>query len=261
MDFGSFDMSAAAQDVVTAASQGPLSGPIKDYNRFMDRVGAALSPTRQLLGTFTKQNVLKKLAARADPVFAHDWIGFVMDNGLSTSAQMPWEYIDGITLPAVTIESRSLFRNGTMRKTAGNMTNSTAELMFYTDRSGLAFNYADYWLRSTFRQDGFHNLPAKYKKDIVVFILDAKRKIVVDFRLVGCWPTSDNALSLGGAGVNMLQRTLTLEVDEVFVNYDSDLSSAKASIDGLFQSVAGNRTTVNAMSAAGQSTVNRLIGG
>lgn len=259
MDFGSLDYQSAAGSVVTAASQGLLASPIKSYNTFMNRIGDALSPTRRALGNpFAKQHSLKKLSQRPDPVFAFDWLGVILDNGLSTSAQVPWEYIDAITIPEVSVETKEQFFNGTTRMTAGQFRTGSASIDIYTDRTGLAFNYADYWVRSTFRQDGFYNLPAHYKKDIVVFVLDAKRKIVVDFRLVGCIPTSRESYALGGT--DMLKTSLQLSVDEVFINYDSDLTAAKASIENMFTSAIGPLGTASGLADAGSKAFGKFFG-
>lgn len=259
MDLGSFDYTAAAQDVVNAASQGVLAGPIKDYNQFMNRVGAALSPTRRILGNaLTRQNVLKRLQQRQDPVFAFDWLGIVLDSGLSTAAQVPWEYIDSITLPSLSVSVKPQFFNGTERKFATGFATDNASIEFYVDRSGLAFNYTNHWVRSTFRQDGFYALPGSYKKDIVVFVLDAKRHIVVDYRLVGCFPTSVNSVELGGN--DRVRMQLSLSVDEMFINYDSDLTAAKASIEGMFGSVLGANGTVAGVAASGANAFGRFFG-
>ncbi len=258
MDFGAFDSESAAASGLTVLS-GKLASPIKSYNTFMNKVGAALSPTRNLLGNpYAKQNPLKKLNARADPIPACDWIAVIIDPALSPTSQMPWEYIDAITIPDTSVESKDQFFNGTSRKFAGHFNTGQASVEFYTDRSGLAFNYADYWSRSTFRQDGFYALPGKYKKDIVVFVLDAKRKVVVDFRLCGCWPTSRESYPL--SGTELLKTSLSLSVDEVFINYDSDLTAAKAGIDEMFSSAIGSLGTSSGLADAGGKSFGKLFG-
>jgi len=259
MDFGSFDFGSAAGGVLTAASQGKLASPIKSYNTFMNKVSGALSPTRNLLGNpYARQNVLQKLNARLDPIPSYDWIAVILDSSLSTASQMPWEYIDAITIPDLSVEPKDQFFNGTNRKFAGHLNTGGASIDFYTDRSGSAFNYADYWMRSTFRQDGFYSLPSKYKKDIVVFVLDSKRKIVVDFRLCGCFPLSRDAHAL--AGDDLMKTTLQLSVDEVFINYDSDFTAAKANIESMFGSAFGPSGTTSGLASVGSQAFGKIFG-
>lgn len=256
--FPSDIVSNTVQSASTYLMQTALSKPVANYQQFMDKIGAAISPTRHLGNAYARQNYLEKLSSRQDPILAIDWIAVVIDNQLlNTNYQMPWYYIDEIQIPTQALAPEKRRVNGLERNYVSYYESMTSTVKFYTDVSGKTFNYANQWMRSSFRTDNFFGLPGDYKKDIQIYILDASRQCVVDFRLKGCFPTTWNEYSLGQTGSETLVTSLSITVDEVLQNYDSDLSTAKSNINAFFQS--GVSAAADTIGRAGSSLLSSLF--
>lgn len=233
MNFGNITASDAVSGSLTAAANGLLSTPVNKFNTFLDKVASRLSPSRALLGRpYARQNVLQVMQQRGDPVLSFDWIAVIIDPTVNVGKQMPWQYIDGLTTPSLAVDQHSLFFNGLTKKFASVYSAGSITLKLFTDTKAKSFNYANYWIRSTYREDGFYGLSKSYKKDIQVFILDPTREIVVDLRFFGCFPTSWESYTLDASN-GILETTMQVSVDEMFMNYDSDFSAAKDTISGF----------------------------
>lgn len=229
--------------ILSEASKGLLNSPIKDFNAFAKNIGTTLTPNGPSntstarpakSNAYSRENALQRFQSRGDPVLSFDWIGVILDPSLSVQGQLPWFYIDGLTTPSVSVDVHQMYFNGVNKKFASVFNTDSITLKLYTDVKSVSFNYADYWTRSTYRKDGYYNLPSRYKKDIVVYILDATRSVVVDLRFIGCFPTSWDSYNLGSDN-SILETSLTLSVDEFFMSYETDPTSSKESIGKLFQ--------------------------
>lgn len=224
----------AVSTATELATQTILRKPIANYNDFMDKVGKAISPTRAAGNVYAKQDMLQLLSNRGDPLLSFDWIGVVINTqGLSTNYSLPWYYIDEIHLPPLTSNTHTRRINGLEKNYVSDYNPLQSQIKLYTDNTGMAFNFANQWLRSAYRTDKFFGLPASYKKDVQIYILDPARQCVADFRLKGCFPSTWDGYQLGAASTP-LDTTLTLCVDEVLQNYDSDLSTAKDAVNTFF---------------------------
>lgn len=259
MNFGTFDVSNAVNSSIQALLQGKLGAPVSSLNNFLNKMGNATSVARVIGREFAKESVLQKLQGRGDPTLAFDWIGFIIDPAVSTSQQLPWQYIDGLDTPSLTVNAKDWHFNGQNRRFASDFELGTVNIKIYSDINGIGFNYANAWARATYRQDGYWNLPSRYKKDIQIFLLDAARGIVVDFRLVGCFVTSWNSYQLGASN-DILETSLTLSVDQFYMNYDSDYTAAKDSINslltgGLNSAIKGLTSTVSSAASSAINTV------
>lgn len=218
-------------------TQTVLSKPIANYTEFMKRIGNAISPTRKIGNAYAKQNYLELLSSRGDPLTQFDWIGVVINTqGLSTNYSLPWYYIDEVHLPSQATGTHTRRVNGLNRNYVSDYEALQTSLKLYTDNTGTAINFANQWLRSAYRTDKFFGLPSSYKKDIQIYILDSARQCVVDFRLKGCFPTTWEGNQLGSAS-GTLDTSLTIQVDEVLQNYDSDLTSAKDRVNTFFSGI------------------------
>lgn len=247
-----FDTSGLAADVMSAASRGALAGPVQDFNAFMGRINDAvqnpldnIGGVMDLLGVknpYARQNVLQNMMARGDPVLAFDWIGVIIDSGMS-SASLPWYYIDSLSTPSRQVDTHKYHFNGLDKKFAATASIGEIEIKLFTDANATTFNYAENWFTSTYRRDGFYSLPNQYKKDIAVFVLDAKRKTIVDFRFVGCFPTAYQSYPFGTEG-SILETSMTVSVDRVLINTETSLTKAvdrfRAAIPGVIADIGGS---------------------
>lgn len=233
-------LGSLGSDLVQSALRVGLARPINSFNRFTDKLAsAAASPLASLnkallseANPYGKQNVFSVMNARPDPVLACDWIAVVVGSG----REIGWEYIDTISTPSLDIQTHTHMVNNLQVKTGSVMDIGTVTIGLYTDIAATSMNWAATWYRQVHRIDGFYNLPAQYKKDIVLFLLDAKRRTVIDMRLIGCMPTTLSSYDLG-ADSALLVTSLTLSVDDVAFSSDTDLTAASQRIGSLFPSI------------------------
>lgn len=254
---GTFDLGQVAQSVGGYLGQGVLGRRVNDIHSFVNKVASKLSPTRIIGNRMGKENQLQKFNTRPDPLMTHEWIAMVLPHRVSSDMIIPWHYIDTIDMPELTIEAMSQKRNGKAVHYASFPAINTFQMGVYADTAGESFNMVNYWLRSTYRNDKYFGLPRDYKRSVQVYVYDPTRKVVVDFLIKGCFITSANNPKLDAtAGVQT--HDLTLSCDDIFVNYESDLSAIKTSVDRFVD--AGSRTLGDAVFEAGSSVFQSVKG-
>lgn len=223
--------------------QKGLVNPIKNAQTFMgrlERIGQTFLPKKQPTNEYARQNVLQEMQKRRDPVLSIDWIGIIQDPpGTRNSPQMPWSYIDEIQCASISVSPATVFRNGLQKKYAGAYDVGGASIKLYTDVSGISFNYPNAWLRSIRRNDGQWGLPASYKKDIIIFVLDSTRQVVVDIRLVGCFPNTWQSYNFEASASSPLFTSLDLSVDDFYINVEADPTAAKSALSQFLSPVTG----------------------
>lgn len=200
----------------------------------------ANSPTRKTGAAFASRNANDDLMKRLDPVTNFEWIAVVINKNPGSKDELPWYYIDEITVPSPTFGVNQKFMNGKDNKYAEWFTLGSCTMKIYSDVSGVAFNFCNMWIRSVFRDDNFYQMPINYKKDIFVFILDPTRKVVIDIQLLGCWPTAWADYNLTSGSAAALESSLTLSVDDFKMNYDSSKDAVTQSISNVIASSGAN---------------------
>jgi hypothetical protein len=239
---------------------GRSQGLGNNINKFVNSVTTKLSPTRIIGNTYAKQNVLDVMSSRGDPITTFEWIAVVVNKSVSLNTTLPWYYINNIQMPSPSLGSEEKYVDGRMKKFASLFSLDGCTIKIYSDTTGTAFNFANDWLRATYRDDNLYQLPSAYKKNIYVFILDVTRKIVVDIQLIGCKPSAWQGYSLNSEGSAALETSLSLDVDDFRVNYDSNPTSIIANVNSAISSVVGGVTsTVSSLaSSALSSTMNGI---
>lgn len=232
---------ASLGDALGSAVNNALTGPVKSFNDFMGRINSAitdplgsvgdLATMAGLANPYAKQNTLQVMQGRGEPVLSFDWLAVVVDPNPSTS--IPWYFIDTLTTPGMQVGQQELHFNGINKKYAGQLSVDSVALGLFTDSNAATFNYAYDWFTSTVRTDGFYNLPSKYKRDVILYVLDAKRKTIIDIRFVGCWPTSYDSYSFDAQN-NIVETRLTLSVDQVIFNTETSLTKAVDRYKGMW---------------------------
>ena len=204
----------------------------------------ANSPVRTTGKAFASLKVANELDKRLDPITNFEWIAMVVNKNPSKNTELPWYYIDEITIPCPNFGTTQKFVLGKDKKYAEWFTINTCTMKLYTDVSGLAFNFCNDWALSIYRDDNFYQMPIAYKKDIYVFILDPTRQVVVDIQLLGCWPSAWADYQLTGGSAAALESSITLNVDDFKMNYDVSAAAVQAKIariadESLWNSVCG----------------------
>lgn len=251
-------LSDGAWQAVSAVLGGQAKGPVNSLTAFINKANAIVSPTRNIGNSYAAQNVLEVMKSRGDPITNFDWIAVVVNKGLSLNSTIPWYYINNIQAPGMNIAAVEKYRAGRQVKFADVFSVDACTIQLYSDTTGQAFNFCNDWIRSVYRDDDLYQLPSVYKKDIYIFILDITRAVVVDVKLIGCWPTQWAGYNLTSEGSAVLPTSLTLSVDDMRVNYDSQPTAIIESVNralggftnevsslakGVFDSAVGSVTS------------------
>lgn len=216
-----------------------LSRPAQNVNDFLNRaasritrpIEAASRAIRTAANPYVKKTSLAAMNEVGDPVLSCDWIAAILGN--TSSGQIDPVYIDTFTSPNMSIASAETYVNGKMRKTAGAVSVDSITISLFTDVNGVAINWAWDWWQSVARLDGYFNLPSRYRRDVVLYMMDPKQQTVVDFRFLRCWPIAYNSYDLTGDSASIVKTQLTLSVDDVRTSSSNDLTAVSAKIRSL----------------------------
>lgn len=165
---------------------------------------------------------LQGALSRRDPILSVDWIAIVVDR--ANPKAIDWYYIDALQTPSLNFEPQTVFRNGKMQHYAGPVSVNNLDITLYTDASGASMKFASSWFNSVFdNNSGNYRLPKDYKKDVYVYLYDAARQTLCEFKFFGCFPTSWGSYSLESASASPIPTTLELTVDFFSIGSDSAL--------------------------------------
>jgi hypothetical protein len=170
---------------------------------------------------WTNDHTLDETRARYDPVLPYEWVAVLNDKGSTVIDPI---YIDAISTPSVSFENKQRFSGGTYLNYAGAMSVSNVTISLYTDASGSAFIMAANWISLVRKQStGDYSKPVDYKKNIIIYVHDARRGVIVTMNLIGCYPVSWASYPLASTGTGVIETTLELSVDKFYV-HDPDSS-------------------------------------
>jgi hypothetical protein len=183
----------------------------------------------------------------------------------SASAQLPWYFVEGATLPFRQFEERAVFREGRSRKYPYKYNVNNLTLDFYMGSDNLTFQYLQAWNNTlvapfspssaTTLAGGFGR-PSDYKKPIYVYLLDVTKNVMAIVEYTECFPTmvgdyamtSDNAarvvsqvhFSVGDVFINLLD--VSPDLTQLIVNnpLSNALTSGISSVASTIESTASS---------------------
>ena len=131
------------------------------------------------------------------------------------------EYIETISLPFRSYESRQVLRGGTQAAFPSASTSlDNMQITCYGGTDNEALFYFNCWqhlvsyVSPTDGRSRLYNSPAVYKKNITVTLTDNNAISLVNFVYSGCWPVSINAIELGGSD-GYVQYVIDIAVDDM----------------------------------------------
>lgn len=145
----------------------------------------------------------------SDPLLNYQWFALI------PTVLSQGEYITEIQTPAIRYDQQTKFKNGKIHHYAGFFSVDDMSLTIYTDVSRTAMDAAKKWIRAARSEEGLYGLPASYKNDVYVVVLDQADNIVFGWRYVGCWVTSWDSYNLQMTSAALLVTNLTISVDNV----------------------------------------------
>ncbi len=155
---------------------------------------------------------IQKILNLPDPLLAFKWVAKYLPFDL------PPEYMAAIELPFNNISiSEGQHVGARFIYHPGTHTVSSVSATFYEDRKGTSSSWLNYW-KSQVKdfESGAYRLPSRYKRNIIVSLLDQKNDVVITAKLIGCWPADTNPFSLNYTdGSGRITNQQTFSVDNV----------------------------------------------
>lgn len=131
------------------------------------------------------------------------------------------EYIETISLPFRSYESRQVLRGGTQAAFPSASTSlDNMQITCYGGTDNEALFYFNCWqhlvsyVSPTDGRSRLYNSPAVYKKNITVTLTDNNAISLVNFVYSGCWPVSINTIELGSSD-GYVQYIIDIAVDDM----------------------------------------------
>lgn len=163
---------------------------------------------------FTAKHFLEEMLQRPDPLLSFEWVAVFNDPG-NFRELIPSVYIEEVDTPTISLDKTQIHRAGTNISFAGVQSVSEVSVTLYSDRTGAAFHFASSWFNRTLtNSSGNFSLPKDYKKELVIYMFDVRRRVVVALHMHGVYPSNWDSYSLN-ASSDPLRTRLTLSVDSI----------------------------------------------
>jgi hypothetical protein len=254
-DFAAFAGAAAAPAI------DKMLGKLKNKKgfKFLNR----------LLGTEDKKvGDLEKMVARADPqmLFEFDvvlpaikWPGYV------SAGALPSEYVEDLDIPQETVEAGDeVTINARSIPLAGGINVTEFTLQFYGEHQHKVLKYLEAWRQCVRTPRGIYNLPygkngTGYFKTISA-ILRAGETPLIQFDMMGCFPTGRESIRLQSASSERLIISQTFTCAAVSINFAPQNTAARNPMgDGIGGAISNLVTS--ATGKIGGAIVNELGAG
>jgi T4-like virus tail tube protein gp19 len=258
--------------LVNQLAQGNIEGAIS---------GALQAPGQLLgsLGSFGGTSLGDDFAginARGDAVQSWCWYAVMPDinnnsalsvgvvAGINVGApvvSLPWYYVQTANLPMRQFSLDTIKRNGHSVHYAQSYEVGTLTLGLFMDSSSKAHQYIKAWQGQVMananpksvQNQGNWGYPAAYKKDIVLVVLSVDKKVLLNVKLINCWPTEPSAVELTSGEATPLVQTINFAVEDVDITVNND----KGLLDTLIGTATGYATS--ALTGALNSQLNNII--
>lgn len=144
-----------------------------------------------------------------DPLTDAQWVALI------PGMIVDYEFIHAINTPSIRFDQQGRFENGKIHNYPGVMSMDDVTVTFMTEITGTAPSFLSEWIRSVRSMEGIYNLPAAYRKTLIVAILDQRGNVIMEFHYENVWPVSWSGYSLKFGTPSPLFTEVTLNVDDV----------------------------------------------
>ena len=171
---------------------------------------------------------LQNSIARPDPHMLNRWVAYIVDptsiyeepGAAGATPPKIEHYIDEITTPSFSVAPDHVYREGKNHTYAGNVSIENIDLGFYPDCDSFTANFVDSWCGLAYnRRTNTFNVPSKYKKTIVIELLDPANQPSLIVKLYGCFPLSRASIGLNSTS-DFATIRLNVSVDDVEFIYE-----------------------------------------
>lgn len=196
-----------------------ITGELSSVGGFLKGPGGSMMEGYSLLGA----------QVRSDPLLDFNWYCVLPPIQSAYGAStLGWNYVEECTVPFRQFENRSVYDQGYNKHYAGKYSVDQLRLGVYMDSQAKSLSYFRAWQASIMQpfpateapmNGGIFNVPMNYKKDVRIYLMNPRRQVIAQILCTGCWPTNIDSLSLTSAQGSRLVQTVTLSVDDVFLDF------------------------------------------
>lgn len=230
------------------AAQGDLAGALTSLT---NAPGDAIANIGAF-GQATPGDALRGMNARGDAMQNWCWYCLLptLNNsnavaiaGLLPSVSLPWYYVTRMNAPFRTLETESIKRNSHQLHYPTGYSLPSLTLEFFLDSKSEAQAYLKSWSSlvlgqanpAQFQNRGVWGMPASYKKEINLYALSVSKKVLLNFKYFGCWPSDPSAIEFNSDDASALTQQVTFQVEDVQLTVLND----KGVIDNLSKTALG----------------------
>lgn len=264
---GSFQSSLT--QLASGNVEGAVSTLLQGPGDALDAIGAT--------GSAGLGDALGGINARSDALQTWNWycvpppitnssaisLGSIGGTNLTSSAMLPWYYVQTANLPFRTFQPDTIQRNGHAVIYPESYSVENLTLGLFMDSSSKSMSYISAWQGLVMANQnpknptnqGLWGRPSQYKKDIQVVLLSVARQQILKFRYINCWPLSVGTLSAVPGGSDIFIADVTFAVEDV----DITISNDQGLINNLINSAEGY--AMGALSGVTSGFLNNLSSG
>jgi hypothetical protein len=185
----------------------------------------------------------------------------------SSSAQLPWYYVEEASCPFRRYDVKTIFREGRDRKYPSKYSVDDLRLSIYADTQNNAFQYLQAWnnniltpfsATSSTTSGGGWGRPSDYKKPIFIYLLDPTNQVLALLEYTECWPTSIDQYSLDSGTSTRIVNHVNFSVGDVFINL---MGVSPSFVQGIIASPLNNAitSTINSLGSTITNTASNLF--
>ena len=217
-------------------------------------------------GSSTPGNDFAGINARSDAIQNWCWYCLMPSiQGQTTSASLPWYYVQKANLPLRTFDRDTVKRNGHDVHYAEGYKVGDLSLEFFMDSSNASQLYLYAWQSlilgnanpAVAANQGLWGLPAAYKKTINVVVLSMDKKILLNVKYLNCWPVDPSALDLVSGSAEAMSQPITFAVEDVSIEIHNTQGTIQSLINSTVSTV-GN--ALNSLQGAAVSSIQSFFG-
>lgn len=162
---------------------------------------------------------------------------------VSSSVTLPWYYVQTANMPLREFAADSTNMNGHPVHFPESYSVGQLQLGLFLDSSNKAYEWLTTWQSfimgskdpKVADNQGAWNVPAQYKKDINIVLLNVSKKKMLNVKYINCWPAAPEALSLTSSNAEALVQNVSFYVEDVEVKVFND----KGFLGNLKESAVG----------------------
>lgn len=205
-------------------------------------------------------SIINQATSRPDPQMNFCWEAQIISINEADELIAPI-YIEEISVPSITLEQHTVFREGIERNYIAGLTINACNIKLYEDVTGTASKFMLSWANAGYSNKlGTFTGSFEYKKQIMISLLDPYGTVSARFILGGCFPTSIlDGYDFTSGAATPISASATLSVDTLeCISINDDLIRSRSSALAAMSSDLRNTTPKSYLEDRFGQDINKL---